>query len=118
MANRLGLLLLWAAAASGFQVWSPQVFEIREVRRSVTLPTIPACAESCLHSAVAAETTCAVGDPNCECQFKNAALIDEAADLCVEKACGAEGALRELLFWLLFLQSCLPNPCRRPIRGL
>lgn len=57
------------------------------------LPSIPACATSCVASAVTKSTNCKLGDYKCECNF--ATVINQGAAACVQSACGYIGAVRK-----------------------
>ncbi|RFU78545.1 hypothetical protein TARUN_3675 [Trichoderma arundinaceum] len=56
------------------------------------IPSIPACATSCIASAVTKSTNCKLGDYKCECN--SATIINRGAAPCVQSACGYIVALQ------------------------
>lgn len=83
-----------AAAAAAAITAAPSLDILGDLKFArAVLPSIPACATSCVASAVTKSTNCKLGDYQCECNY--ATVINQGAAPCVQSACGFDGALRK-----------------------
>ncbi|KAL7900646.1 hypothetical protein HDV63DRAFT_369243 [Trichoderma sp. SZMC 28014] len=81
------------AAAPATITAAPYIDNLGDLKFArAALPTLPACATSCVASAVTKSTDCKLGDYQCECNF--ATVINQGAAPCVQSACGFDGALQ------------------------